>query len=72
VAVFARFTRDETALSQARRTFLEVLLPGQLAPDGSFPRELSRTKPYGYSIFQLDNVALLAEILSTPEKISGS
>ena len=68
VAVFARFTRDETALSQARRTFLEVLLPGQLAPDGSFPRELSRTKPYGYSIFQLDNVALLAEILSTPEK----
>ncbi|HWL16236.1 MAG TPA: alginate lyase family protein, partial [Opitutus sp.] len=28
--------------------------------------ELARTKPYGYSIFQLDNVALLAEVLTTP------
>jgi Alginate lyase len=46
--------------------FCGTLLPDQLAPDGSFPRELARTKPYGYSIFQLDNVALLTEVLSTP------
>jgi hypothetical protein len=68
VAVFARFTGDTTALENARHVFLETLLPSQLAPDGSFPRELGRTKPYGYSIFQLDNVALLTEILSTPEQ----
>ncbi len=66
VAVFARYTGREADLAEARRVFLEVLLPDQLAPDGSFPRELARTKPYGYSIFQLDNVALLTEVLSTP------
>ncbi len=66
VAVFARFTGDTAALDDARRAFRDVLLPGQLAPDGSFPRELARTKPYGYSIFQLDNVALLAEVLTSP------
>jgi beta-galactosidase len=67
VAVFARFTGDAGVLAEANRAYREVLLPGQLAPDGSFPRELSRTKPYGYSIFQLDDVALLTEVLSTPE-----
>jgi hypothetical protein len=35
--------------------------------DGSFPAELRRTKPYGYSIFQLDNMASLCQLLSTPE-----
>jgi beta-galactosidase len=66
VAVFAKFVGDVAAMKEARQNFLTVLLPSQLAADGSFPRELSRTKPYGYSIFQLDNVALLTEILSTP------
>jgi hypothetical protein len=33
--------------------------------DGSFPRELARTKPYGYSIFQADNLATLCVLLST-------
>ena len=67
VAVFARYVGDAKELAEARRVFLDVLLPDQLAPDGSFPRELARTKPYGYSIFQLDNVALLTEVLSTAE-----
>ncbi|MDB6126235.1 MAG: hypothetical protein JWM35_131, partial [Verrucomicrobia bacterium] len=66
VAVFARFTGNTAVLDETRRVFLETILPGQLAPDGSFPRELARTKPYGYSIFQLDNVVLLTDILSTP------
>src|SRR5688572_3569629 len=38
-----------------------------MAPDGSFPRELSRTKPYAYSIFQLDNLVTLCHVLSTPQ-----
>lgn len=42
-------------------------MPSQMAQDGSFPRELARTKPYGYSIFQLDNMCLLCELLSTEE-----
>jgi len=40
-------------------------MPGQMAPDGSFPAELKRTKPYGYSIFQLDNMVILCQVLST-------
>lgn len=68
IAAFAKLTKDEAALAEARRIFRDVLLPGQLAPDGSFPRELARTKPYGYAIFQLDNVALLAELLSTSQE----
>ena len=68
IAAFAKLTKDEAALAEARRVFLETLLPAQLAPDGSFPRELARTKPYGYAIFQLDNVALLTELLSTSEQ----
>jgi len=38
-----------------------------MAPDGSFPRELGRTKPYGYSLFQLDVMAMVTEVLSTPQ-----
>ena len=66
VAVFARFARDERILAECRRQFRDVLLPGQLAADGSFPAELRRTKPYGYSIFQLDNFVTLSQVLSRP------
>jgi hypothetical protein len=38
-------------------------VPGQIAPDGSFPEELRRTKPYGYSLFNLDAMATVAQIL---------
>jgi hypothetical protein len=67
VAVFAQFTGDETNLTECRRRFTEVFVPKQMANDGSFPAELKRTKPYGYSIFQLDNMVTLCEVLSTPE-----
>lgn len=66
VACFARFTGNEAQLAECRRQFKEVFVPGQMAADGSFPLELKRTKPYGYSIFQLDNLALLCQVLSTP------
>ncbi|HVU28689.1 MAG TPA: alginate lyase family protein [Verrucomicrobiae bacterium] len=65
IAVFAQFTGDETNLAECRRRFKEVFVPRQMALDGSFPRELARTKPYGYSIFQLDNMATLCQALST-------
>ncbi len=68
VAVFASFTGDAARLAECRRQFKEVFLPNQMAPDGSFPLELKRTKPYGYSIFQLDNLATLCQVLSTPQE----
>lgn len=64
LAVYADFTHDQTALTECRRQFKEVFLPKQMAADGSFPLELGRTKPYGYSIFQLDNITTLCLVLS--------
>jgi hypothetical protein len=63
--VFARFTGDEAKQAECRRRFKEVFVAKQMAPEGSFPAELKRTKPYGYSIFQLDNMASLCQVLST-------
>ncbi len=68
VAVFAEFTGNEPALAECRKHFREVFLAKQMAADGSFPQELARTKPYAYSIFQLDNMATLCQVLGTPEE----
>ena len=35
--------------------------------DGSFPLELKRTKPYGYSLFNLDALATIAHLLEITE-----
>ena len=68
VAAFSRFTGDTALVSSIRTFFKEKLVPQQMAADGSFPRELARTKPYGYSLFQLDVMGMLAEALSTPRE----
>ena len=65
VAVFAQFTGDEKDLADCRQRYKQVFVPVQMADDGSFPAELKRTKPYGYSIFQLDNMVTLCQVLST-------
>ncbi|MBN1360848.1 MAG: alginate lyase family protein [Sedimentisphaerales bacterium] len=67
LAAFAKLTGDEQKLELCRRRYKEVFVPDQMASDGSFPQELARTKPYGYSIFQLDNMAILCQLLSTPD-----
>jgi hypothetical protein len=64
LAVYAKFIGDETKLAECRRQFKDVFVAKQMAADGSFPNELKRTKPYGYSIFQLDNMATLCQVLS--------
>jgi hypothetical protein len=66
VAAFAQLTGDATRLDDCRRRYKEILLPTQMALDGSFPLELRRTKPYGYSLFNLDAFATMCHILSTP------
>jgi hypothetical protein len=65
VAAFARLVRNEELLDYCRNRFKTVLVPNQIATDGSFPEELRRTKPYGYSIFNLDAMTTICEILST-------
>ena len=66
VAAFAHLTGDQNLLDYCRDRFKTVLLPNQLAADGSFPQELRRTKPYGYSVFNLEAMATVCQILSTP------
>jgi Alginate lyase len=63
VAAFAYLTGDQKTLEFTRDRFKSVLLPNQMAADGSFPRELARTKPYGYSLFNLEAFSTLAQIL---------
>jgi hypothetical protein len=67
VASFASLTGNEEILAFCRQRYKEILLPSQMAEDGSFPRELSRTKPYGYALFNLDAMAAICQILSTEE-----
>jgi len=67
VAAFAKFTGNDTLMQFCRDRYKTVLLPNQMAGDGSFPRELRRTKPYGYSIFNLDAMATICQVLSSKE-----
>ena len=64
VAMFAQFTQNKTLLKECKVFYQQVLLPEQLAPNGSFPKEIDRTKPYGYSLFNLDAMYTLVHILS--------
>jgi hypothetical protein len=65
VAAFAHLTGDEQLLDFCRNRFKSVPVPNQIAADGSFPQELRRTKPYGYSLFNLEAMATICWILST-------
>lgn len=67
LAVYADFIGDQEKLAACRRQYKAVFVGKQMAVDGGFPLELARTKPYGYSIFQLDNMVLLCQVLSTKE-----
>jgi len=67
VACFARFTSNQKLMDFCSDRYKNVLLPNQMAKDGSFPRETARTKPFGYSIFNLDAMTTLCQILSTKE-----
>jgi hypothetical protein len=67
VAAFADLTKDTVTMDFCRNFYKNTLLPNQMAKDGSFPLELKRTKPYGYSLFNLDAMASICQILSTKE-----
>ena len=66
-AVFAKFTGNTTVMDFCRERFRNVFIPGQMDAEGGFPQELARTKSFGYSLFNLDAMAALCQILSTPE-----
>jgi hypothetical protein len=67
VAAFADLIGDEKLKDFCRNFYKTSLLPNQMDKAGSFPLELKRTKPYGYSLFNLDAMASICQILSTKQ-----
>jgi hypothetical protein len=67
VGAFASLVDNQEALEYCRDFYKNYILPEQMADDGSFPKELARTKPYGYSLFNLDAMVMAVQILSTPQ-----
>jgi hypothetical protein len=69
-AEYARLVDDQETRREVRSQYLEILLPGQMGEGGSFPKELTRTKPYSYSIFNFDVMTMLCVSLrSTGEDL---
>lgn len=64
VSIYAKLVGDQQMLDLCRKDYCEMILPNQMARDGSFPLELERTKPFSYSLFNLDALAMQAWILS--------
>ncbi|MBV9865429.1 MAG: alginate lyase family protein [Abitibacteriaceae bacterium] len=65
-ASFARFVGDEPMLVSCREQFQKTIVAKQINAEGKFPLELKRTKPYSYSLFNLDVMGIAARILSEP------
>jgi len=66
-AGFATLTNNDAVRNACRERFKKEILPAQIAADGSFPLELARTKPYSYSLFNLDVLGMSAHLLSDSE-----
>jgi len=65
-SIYAKLTENQEILDYCIDRFKTVILPNQMSEDGSFHLELSRTKPYGYSLFNMDIMSTVGHILSTP------
>ncbi len=63
MAAFSALAEREDLRKVSREQFMK-LISAQMADDGSFPDELSRTKPYNYSLFNLEGYAVLCELAS--------
>ena len=61
-AAFAALTGDETAKKMARERYWAYLVPTQIEPGGSCPREEARTASLSYSSMNLDGFAVLCRL----------
>lgn len=64
LAAFAHLTGNEALMDVARSQF-KKLLSAQMADEGGFPEELERTKPYNYTLFNLEGYSVLCHLAST-------
>jgi len=65
VAEFSQFTRRDDLRKLCVERFKTLIVPDQIAKDGSLPLELERTKPYSYSLFDADVLSGICQSLST-------
>ncbi len=56
---------ETSALDNLRHRFRSVTLRAQIAADGTFPHELTSSAPYRDSLFNLDMMAAVCQLLST-------
>jgi hypothetical protein len=61
---FARFTSNTEVMNWCRNRFRTTLVSTQIGPNGNLPLELARTKPYSYSLFNMDVLCGIAQSLS--------
>ena len=66
VAEFAQFAGRPELIALCHDRFKAAIVPDQIAKDGSLPLELARTKPYSYSLFDVDVLCGICQSLSTP------
>ena len=66
-AEFARYTDNSDITQLCIDRFQHNLIPDQVAPDGSLPLELARTKPYSYSLFNLDVLATICQVITSTD-----
>jgi len=64
VVAFAAFTSNNDASRMAWERFKTVLIPTQIEPDGSCPREEARTQSLSYSSMNLDGFAVICHLAS--------
>jgi hypothetical protein len=64
VAAFAKLTGNQALLDTCANRFQTIILPNQMDQKGAFPLELARTKPFGYSLFNLDAMATICHLLA--------
>lgn len=62
VAAYATFTENEAAKRLAWERYRTHLVPTQIQPDGSCPREEARTRSLSYSAMNLDGFSILCRI----------
>src|SRR3546814_12708979 len=68
-ASFAALLGRGDILADARTRLKTIIIPTQIAPDGSQPLEVARAKPYAYALFNLDVLAAAAWLPGGPEQI---
>ncbi|HTS48836.1 MAG TPA: alginate lyase family protein [Bryobacteraceae bacterium] len=65
VSAFASLTRDNSLLSMAWDHYRNYLVPTEIKPDGSCPREEERTNSLGYSTMNLDAFSVICRVAQT-------